>query len=64
MKKILLFAVLFSGAIAFTSCGGEECECNIGGNTTTYTEDQVEGSLSEYCSAADAASVDGSCSMK
>ena len=56
MKKVLLFAVVLTGALAFTSCGSDECECTIGGSTTTYTEDDIEGdgSLEDGCNAADA----------
>ena len=57
MKKVLLFAVVLTGALAFTSCGSDECECTVGGVTNTYTEDDVEdgGSLEDDCNAADAA---------
>ena len=69
MKKILLFAIILGGAVAFTSCGGDECECTIGGNTKTYTEDDIgsgDGSLSDYCTASNAGAQlqGGSCSMK
>ena len=55
MKKVLLFAVVLTGALAFTSCGSDECECTVGGNVTTTTEDDVDGAdLEEACNAADA----------
>lgn len=55
MKKVLLFAVVVGG-LAFTSCSKSECECTIGGETTTYTEDDVEdgGDLEKGCEALDA----------
>lgn len=72
MKKVLLFAVVLTGAVAFTSCGSDECECTYAGQTETITEDDLpssaEGSLEEYCDAIDAlykaTGTDGSCSMK
>jgi hypothetical protein len=70
MKKVLLFAAVVVG-LGFTSCSKSECECTIGGETTTYTEDDVTGdvSLEDGCEALDAfakiggASGDG-CEMK
>ena len=52
MKKVLLFAVVVGG-LAFTSCSKSECECTVNGETTTYTEDDVEGGgdLEEGCNA-------------
>lgn len=68
MKKVLLFAVVLTGALAFTSCGSDECECTIAGSTTTYTEDDVEDgqSLEDACNQANvgAAILGGSCEMK
>lgn len=57
MKKVLLFAVVLTGALAFTSCGSDECECTAGGTTTTITEDEAEdagfeGDFKESCEAA------------
>lgn len=56
MKKVLLFAIVLGGAVAFTSCGSDKCECTIGGTTTSYDEDDLEGdgSVSDACKAADA----------
>jgi hypothetical protein len=57
MKKVLLFAIVLGGAVAFTSCGKDECECTVGGTTTVYTEDDLEsgdGSMEDACNAADA----------
>lgn len=69
MKKVLLFAVVLTGALAFTSCGSDECECTVGGTTTTYDEDDADGEdLEEACNTLDAlykisSSSDG-CEMK
>lgn len=68
MKKVLLFAVVLTGALAFTSCGSDECECTVGGTTTTFTEDDIEdgdASVEDYCNLSDAllTSPDG-CEMK
>ncbi len=58
MKKVLLFAVILTGAVAFTSCSKSSCECTIAGQTTTT--DDVD---KEDCEAADASAqiVGGSC---
>jgi len=58
MKKLLLLTVVLGGAVVFTSCSKDECECTVAGTTTTTTEDDMPdsatGSLSDYCTAADA----------
>lgn len=54
MKKVLLFALILGGTVAFTSCGSSECECTVSGTTTTTSEDDVDGDLEEACKAADA----------
>lgn len=59
MKKVLLFAVVLTGALAFTSCGSDECECTIGGTTQTYDEDQLGGDVEENCDALDAIAKSG-----
>ncbi|MCB0402171.1 MAG: hypothetical protein KDD41_08810 [Flavobacteriales bacterium] len=69
MKKVLLFAVILGGAVAFTSCGKDECECTYNGQTETFNEDDVNGGdLEEACNAADAlykiADSSASCKMK
>ena len=39
MKKVLLFAIVLAGTIAFTSCSKtQECTCSDG---TTFTEDEA-----------------------
>ena len=69
MKKVLLFAIVLGGAVAFTSCGKDECTCTIAGQTTVYTEDDVAGGgdLKEACEALDVLSkisdASNSCSM-
>ena len=66
--KVLLFAIILGGTVAFTSCGSDKCECTINGVTETYDEDDYDGDLKEACDAADAAAkivdASGSCSMK
>jgi hypothetical protein len=70
MKKVLLFAVVLTGAMAFTSCGSDECECTVNGVTTTYDEDDAgsSGDLKEACETLDAlykiSSASNSCKMK
>ena len=58
MKKILLFAIVLGGLVAFTSCSKSECECVISGVSTTYTDDDKPagetGSLKDACNDADA----------
>lgn len=58
MKKVLLFAVVLTGALAFTSCGSDECECTVGGTTSTFTEDDIpegdDNSVEDYCNVSDA----------
>ena len=54
MKKVLLFAVILTGAVAATSCGSKDCECTIGGQTITITEDEAsqygfEGDFEKAC---------------
>ena len=58
MKKLLLFAVILTGAVAFTSCGSKDCECTIGDTTITITEDEAkeygfEGDFEESCNASE-----------
>lgn len=68
MKKVLLFAVVLAGTVAFTSCGSDECECTINGVTQTYSEDDYEGDIKEACDAANAAAkivdASGKCEIK
>lgn len=67
MKKLLLFAIIIGGSVAFTSCSKDECECTVNGETTTYNEDDtVDGqSVSEQCTAVDAAlTAPDKCEMK
>jgi len=68
MKKLLLFAIILGGAVAFTSCSKDECECTIAGTTTTYDEDDIDNgqSLKDACSDANvgASILGGSCEMK
>lgn len=68
MKKMLLFAIVLGGAISFTSCGKDECECTIAGQTTTYTEDDLEDgqNMKDACNDADAGAqlFGGSCKLK
>ena len=69
MKKLLLFAVVLTGAVAFTSCGSDKCECTVGGTTTTYDEDDANGSdLEDACNTLDAlykiSSASDGCEMK
>lgn len=57
MKKVLLFAVILTGAVAFTSCGSKDCECTDNGQTYTISEDEAsefgfEGDFEEACNAA------------
>jgi len=56
MKKVLLFAVIVCG-LAFTSCSKSDCECTIGGVTTTFNEDdRPDGetqSIKDACNEAD-----------
>lgn len=55
MKKVLLFAVILTGALAFTSCGSDECECTYNGKTETYSEDDADGDdLEKACETLDA----------
>ncbi len=55
MKKVLLFAVVIAGAVAFTSCGKDKCECTYNGQTETFDEDDANGGdLEEACNALDA----------
>ena len=67
-KKLLLFAIILGGAVAFTSCGKDECECTVFGTTETYTEDDLaEGeNMKDACNEADAgvALFGGSCELK
>ncbi|PJB13816.1 MAG: hypothetical protein CO118_11845 [Flavobacteriales bacterium CG_4_9_14_3_um_filter_32_8] len=70
MKKLLLFAIIVGGSIAFTSCSKKECTCTVGGASESFTEDDLpsgSASVEEYCDASDAAykalGIDGSCSM-
>ncbi|PCJ25808.1 MAG: hypothetical protein COA97_06945 [Flavobacteriales bacterium] len=56
MKKLLLFSVVI-GALAFTSCSKNSCECTILGTTTT-TDDV---SKSECDDADEALAGLGSC---
>ena len=62
MKKLLLFAVVV-GALAFTSCSKDECECTVNGQTSS-TKDVDK----DECDAADAAAkivdANGKCEMK
>jgi len=57
MKKLLLFVVVL-GAITFTSCSKDECECTIAGVTKTYTDKDkpagTTGSLKDACNSANA----------
>lgn len=58
MKKVLLLAIIFGGALAFTSCGSKECECTFNGTTTTISEDEAneygfEGDFEEACNASE-----------
>ncbi len=58
MKKVLLFAVILTGAVAFTSCGSKDCECTYNGTTTTISEDEAselgfEGDFEDACKADD-----------
>lgn len=70
MKKVLLFAIILGGTVAFTSCGKDECVCTQGGNETKYTEDDVQGdgNLEDACKALDAlvkiGSASDGCEMK
>jgi hypothetical protein len=69
MKKVLLFAIVLGGALTFTSCGSDECECTVNGVTETYTEDDAgDGSLEDACNALDAlykiTSASNGCEMK
>jgi len=69
MKKVLLFTIVLGGAVAFTSCGSDKCECTVGGSTTTYTEDDTDGeSLEDACKTLDAlykiSSTSDGCEMK
>ncbi len=68
MKKVLLFAIVLGGAVAFTSCGSDECTCTIAGQSETFTEDDVNGGdLEAACETLDAlykiSSADNGCSM-
>lgn len=55
MKKVLLFAVILAGSVAFTSCGSDECVCTIAGETESFDEDDADGvDLEEACEALDA----------
>ena len=62
MNKLLLFAVVV-GALAFTSCSKDECECTINGQTTSSKDVSKDD-----CDAADAAAkivdASGGCKMK
>ncbi len=68
MKKVLLFAVVLTGAVAFTSCGSDKCECTVNGSTETYDEDDADGDLEEACNTLDAlykiSSSSNGCEMK
>ena len=57
MKKLLLFAIIIGGSVAFTSCSKDECECTVGGVTTTYDEDDTTAGMSveETCTSVNAA---------
>ncbi len=58
MKKVLLFAIVLGGAVAFTSCGSDECECTVGGQTSSFTEDDASDAgvddFKAFCEGFDA----------
>lgn len=69
MKKVLLFAVVLTGAVAFTSCGSDKCECTVNGVTETFDEDDADGAdLEDACNTLDAlykiSSASNGCEMK
>lgn len=68
MKKIYLVTLIVVGAVAFTSCSTDKCECTVNGSTSTITEDDISNgsTLNEACDDADAvnkAQGTGSCEM-